>query len=428
MGDFDYSVSSMSSISADSYVLNTSSSSGFYSTVSATEGGKSTITMQDDCLLDQSGGVKGPGGSTSGVEPSSDDHQPQTLSTSQEEENKSGVNGENIIGGSVNVGPVSITTVGPPGAITTLGSSVLGPPGSGTVPTAAIVAAAGGGGGGGAPMGSGMVQQSGGGHHGPGVTVGMEAASVAIPSTISSSVSSLWSPVDDPLLHSGISAINGSLAFTNLGPGASGNPGGPSPLFNNNLGPQIGIGTGLPHRRNMQPGGPNFPVPTRPQNLGPSAPQGPFVTNKYSAAWSTGVTGLVSQGNTWSPACPSPQGTGGGGGPGGPVASPASSIGGVGSWSRGRGVSGVGGVSPLGMAGVPSVRNPAKLPNASSMLMNKYRRSTSYPGKGPFPQPPTFEITGVDDGGFARDLLPYPQVRYKIVTFERFNKIDGFNL
>lgn len=414
MGDFHYnSVSSMSSISADSYVLNTTSGSGvFYS--SATEGGKSTLTMQDDCLLDQSGGgIKGPGVNASGVEPSTDEHQQQTLSTTSQEEEKSGVNGENMMGGSVNVGPISITTVGPQGAITTLGSSVLGPPGSGTVPTAAIVAASGG-----AHMGSGMVQGSVG-HHAPGGTSGMEAGSVAIPSSLSSNnVASLWSSSMDnnPLLHSGMSAINGSLAFTNLGPGGSGTPGpgGPSPLFSSSLGPQISMGTGIPQsvpqmqKRNIQAGGPNYPVPTRPQSMGPSpAPQGPFLTNKYTDSWSTG---LVSQGNTWSAACPSPQGTGGGGGPGGPVANQVNSIGGVGSWSRGRGVAGVGGVSPLGMTGgVPSVRNSAKLPTTSSMLM-KCRRSTSYPGKGPFPQPPTFEITGVDDNGFARDLLPYTQV------------------
>lgn len=78
------------------------------------------------------------------------------------------------------------------------------------------------------------------------------------------------------------------------------------------------------------------------------------------------------------------------------------------SWStRGRG-----GMNPLGhnLGGMSSVpRKNTNLANSSSMVMNKFRRSTSYPGKGPFPQPPAFEITGVDDGGFPRDLLQFPQ-------------------
>ncbi|XP_063241576.1 cytoplasmic polyadenylation element-binding protein 2 [Bacillus rossius redtenbacheri] len=36
----------------------------------------------------------------------------------------------------------------------------------------------------------------------------------------------------------------------------------------------------------------------------------------------------------------------------------------------------------------------------------KFRRSTSYPGKGLFPQPPTFEITNMDEN--REVLLPYP--------------------
>lgn len=74
----------------------------------------------------------------------------------------------------------------------------------------------------------------------------------------------------------------------------------------------------------------------------------------------------------------------------------------------------MGGISPLGhnlgsMSSHVSVpRKTSNLPNTQSMVMNKFRRSTSYPGKGPFPNPPSFEITGVDDSGFPRDLLQFP--------------------
>ncbi|XP_047476536.1 cytoplasmic polyadenylation element-binding protein 2-like isoform X3 [Penaeus chinensis] len=210
--------------------------------------------------------------------------------------------------------------------------------------------------------------------------------------------------------------INGSLAFHGLGPSNPGGPGagGPSPLFSTSLGPQLGLGPTAPQnpqqRRNMQQPAPNFPGQARPQSLGSApGPQGPFLPNKYPSSWSSG---LGSQGSAWSPG-PSPQGNSGGpgGGPGNGSGVPPLP------WSaRGRGGMGsMGGISPLGhnlgsMSSHVSVpRKTSNLPNTQSMVMNKFRRSTSYPGKGPFPNPPSFEITGVDDGGFPRDLLQFPQ-------------------
>ena len=390
MGDFKYSnAPSMSSISSETYVINTSSSN-FYS--SATEGGGNSSKMQDDCILEQNSSVKAQQNQvvTSAVAESTAEDPQTHHHLSHEDENK-GVNGDT----SLSVSVVSSST--PPGSIAGPGTSVLGPPGTGNLPSAAAMAAAAGAGATG-PPGVGMV--------GPGNSGLIEPS--ALPSSLASSVASLWSPVEDPLMHSGLPQMpNGSLPFPGLGPnGAPGGGGGPSQLFSSNIAPQTlnlggGPQTGPQRRLQQQPtGAPSFPA-----RQGPS-PQAPFLPNKYSTSWSSA---LGTQGNAWSPG---PSQGSGGGGPGGPSTAPgAPSMAGVGSWSRNR--AGVGQVSPLGhnLSRVSSsVRNQAKLPSiptTSAMLINKYQRSTSYPGKGPFPQqPPTFEITGVDDG-FPRDLLQF---------------------
>lgn len=70
-------------------------------------------------------------------------------------------------------------------------------------------------------------------------------------------------------------------------------------------------------------------------------------------------------------------------------------------WNRGRSVPNL---TPLQQMNVAS-RKPSPTFNHQQVISPvKFRRSTSYPGKGPFPQPPTFEITNMDDG---RELLPY---------------------
>lgn len=72
-------------------------------------------------------------------------------------------------------------------------------------------------------------------------------------------------------------------------------------------------------------------------------------------------------------------------------------------WNRGRSVPNL---TPLQQMGVGLAgRKPSPTFNQQQVLSPiKFRRSTSYPGKGTFPHPPTFEITNVDE---ARDILPY---------------------
>ncbi|XP_022915118.1 cytoplasmic polyadenylation element-binding protein 2 [Onthophagus taurus] len=72
-------------------------------------------------------------------------------------------------------------------------------------------------------------------------------------------------------------------------------------------------------------------------------------------------------------------------------------------WNRGRSVPNL---TPLQQIGVgnrkPSPTFNHQQPQAISPV--KFRRSTSYPGKGHFQQPPTFEITATDE---PRELLSY---------------------
>lgn len=70
-------------------------------------------------------------------------------------------------------------------------------------------------------------------------------------------------------------------------------------------------------------------------------------------------------------------------------------------WNRGRSVPNLTPLQQMGVAG----RKPSPTFNHQQVISPvKFRRSTSYPGKGPFPQPPTFEITNMDE---TRELLPY---------------------
>lgn len=67
-------------------------------------------------------------------------------------------------------------------------------------------------------------------------------------------------------------------------------------------------------------------------------------------------------------------------------------------WSRGRSVPNLTPLQQMSVAG----RKPSPTFNHQQVISPvKFRRSTSYPGKGPFPQPPTFEITNMDEA------LPY---------------------
>lgn len=70
-------------------------------------------------------------------------------------------------------------------------------------------------------------------------------------------------------------------------------------------------------------------------------------------------------------------------------------------WNRGRSVPNLTPLQQMGVAG----RKPSPTFNHQQVISPvKFRRSTSYPGKGPFSQPPTFEITNMDEN---RELLSY---------------------
>ncbi|CAG9855393.1 unnamed protein product [Phyllotreta striolata] len=73
-------------------------------------------------------------------------------------------------------------------------------------------------------------------------------------------------------------------------------------------------------------------------------------------------------------------------------------------WNRGRSVPNLTPLQQMGV-GLAAGRKPSPTFNQQQVISPvKFRRSTSYPGKGPFPQPPTFEITNMDE---AREMLPY---------------------
>lgn len=72
-------------------------------------------------------------------------------------------------------------------------------------------------------------------------------------------------------------------------------------------------------------------------------------------------------------------------------------------WNRGRSVPNLNPLQQIG-AGLAG-RKPSPTFNQQQVISPvKFRRSISHPGKGPFSQPPTFEITNMDE---TRELLPY---------------------
>lgn len=72
-------------------------------------------------------------------------------------------------------------------------------------------------------------------------------------------------------------------------------------------------------------------------------------------------------------------------------------------WNRGRSVPNLNPLQQIG-AGLAG-RKPSPTFNQQQVISPvKFRRSISHPGKGAFSQPPTFEITNMDE---TRELLPY---------------------
>lgn len=200
------------------------------------------------------------------------------------------------------------------------------------------------------------------------------------------STASLWSsgPMEEGLLHSlNVPAVNGTLAFQNFPPT------NPNPLYNTNLGPQI---AGLPQSQGQPPqrraitATHNFPHNLS-RHIQQQNPQNMFMPNKGYTSWSS------TQQNTWSPG---PQNQ--------------ANMQGLSPWNRGRSVPNLNPLQTMGNMGNLGNRKPSPTfsHQHSAMVISpiKFRRSTSYPGKGLFPQPPTFEITNMDEN--REVLLPYP--------------------
>ncbi|XP_071448399.1 cytoplasmic polyadenylation element-binding protein 3 isoform X1 [Hetaerina americana] len=214
--------------------------------------------------------------------------------------------------------------------------------------------------------------------------------SLNVINTSNTSTASLWSSgsIEDGLLHGlNVPAVNGTLPFQNFPPS------NPNPLFNTSLGPQIA--PGLPQSQSQQQpqrraitATHNFPHNISRHIQGGSHPQNVFMAGKgYAASWSAGPQQHQS---TWSPAGPQGQNAAG-----------------LSPWSRGRSVPNLNPLSSMGNMGSLGNRKPSPTFNHqqhSGMVISpiKFRRSTSYPGKGLFPQPPTFEITNMDEN---RDAL-----------------------
>lgn len=168
------------------------------------------------------------------------------------------------------------------------------------------------------------------------------------PSEPSTPSGALWSTAIEDSFVPNIANVNGGLGFQNF----------PSPnqsqLFNNSVGQNQG--------RRAITASHNFP-----HNMGRQQSSHPL--------YKTGYGSWANPGQNWSA---------------------GSSI-----WNRGRSVPNLTPLQQMGVAG----RKPSPTFNHQQVMSPvKFRRSTSYPGKGPFPQPPTFEITNMDE---TRELLPY---------------------
>uniref|UniRef100_A0A1B6L4N0 RRM domain-containing protein n=1 Tax=Graphocephala atropunctata TaxID=36148 RepID=A0A1B6L4N0_9HEMI len=196
------------------------------------------------------------------------------------------------------------------------------------------------------------------------------------------STASLWSsgPIDDALMQSlNVGpTVNGTLAFQNFPPT------NPNALYNTSLGPQM---SGLPQTQVQPPqqrraitASHNFPHNLSRHIQQQNHPQNMYMANKGYTSWSS------PQQNTWSQG---PQNQ--------------ANMTGLSPWNRGRSVPNL---NPLQQM---ANRKPSPTFNHHSgmVISPKFRRSTSYPGKGLFPQPPTFEITNMDEN--REMLLPYQE-------------------
>lgn len=173
--------------------------------------------------------------------------------------------------------------------------------------------------------------------------------SVSVSGTGTGGTGTLWSAAIEDTYVPGMTGVNGTLGFQNF-PSPSPNQ---QQLFGNNTNQNQG--------RRAITASHNFP-----HNMGRQQSGHPLY--KGYGSW-------ANPGQSWS--------------------------GSSSAWNRGRSVPNLTPLQQMGVAG----RKPSPTFNHQQVISPvKFRRSTSYPGKGPFPQPPTFEITNMDE---ARDLLPY---------------------
>lgn len=182
-------------------------------------------------------------------------------------------------------------------------------------------------------------------------------ASCNVLSGSNSSTAALWSSascgMEDGYMHNMQPNVNGGLTFQNFIP------------FNNS----VGQGSQVSNRRAITASH-NFPHSMGRQQGPPSHP-----LYKGYSAWAN-----PQQQGTWSSGATAP-------------------------WNRGRSVPNLNPMQQIGGL-VNRKPSPTFSHQHSNMVISpvKFRRSTSYPGKGIFAQPPTFEITNMDDN---RDMLPY---------------------
>jgi len=209
------------------------------------------------------------------------------------------------------------------------------------------------------------------------------------------STASLWStgPMDEGLMHSiNMPAVNGALPFQNFPPS--------NPIFNASL----GMAQSQPPQRRAITASHNFPHNSHLSRHMPQQnhAQSVYMTGKAYTSWQS------PQQNSWS-AAPHTAHAG--------HPQNQANIAGLSPWNRGRSVPNL---NPMPAMGNMSNRKPSPTFNhqhSGMVISPKFRRSTSYPGKGLFPQPPTFEITNTDEN--RELLLPY-QVRHLKFTSMMF--------
>lgn len=192
---------------------------------------------------------------------------------------------------------------------------------------------------------------------------------------------SLWSsgPMDDALMQSlNVGpAVNGTLSFQNFPQNT------PNAMYNSSLGHQM---AGLPQTQVQPPqqrraitASHNFPHNLSRHMQQQNHPQNMYMASKGYTSWSS------PQQNSWSQG---PQNQ--------------ANMTGISPWNRGRSVPNLNPMQQM------ANRKPSPTFNhqhSGMVISPKFRRSTSYPGKGLFPQPPTFEITNMDEN--REMLLPY---------------------